>query len=172
MHVCNPGLRFGQALSVWNRRTRPAREAPAPRSASAADPDGQQRSGWKRSPGPSRAPPVHPSEKVSFASPRAHLASRVSAPHCRSGDGGEPTRVSATRAFSIPGSPGDGWRASDWLGETKRVLTDTWTYIPSMLIRLLPFFSTELFLHCGWRRPKHVIYLFKKAILTKTCLQH
>lgn len=46
--------------------------------------------------------------------------------------------------------------------------------VPGMLIRLLSLFSIELFFHCGWRsiKPNRAIFLFKKAVLTKTCLQH
>lgn len=44
-------------------------------------------------------------------------------------------------------------------------------YTPGTLIRPLSFFSTEFLFHCGWRsiKAKNAIYLFKKAVLTKTC---
>lgn len=163
-------------------------------AALAAEPCEAAASGMKSLSGPGSAPAVHPAEKESFSLTKCSgCLARTCAP-LPLGWWGEPTPVSATGAFSFMGSaaasclkvevkgeqqaegppgPVDAWRASYWPGETNGGVTDTWTYIPSMLIRLLPFFSTEFFLHCGWRsiRPKHVIYLFKKAILTKSCLQ-
>lgn len=47
-----------------------------------------------------------------------------------------------------PPGPVGAQRASDWPGETNTGVTETWMYIPCMLIRPLPFFSTDLFIHC------------------------
>lgn len=143
--------------------------------------------GMKCSSGPG-APLVHPTEKMSFSLTKHSGCLTCTCTPLLLRWCGEPTCVSAARTFSFVdstaasclkvkvrgeqqagGPPGsvDARRERDWPGETNIGVKDACIYIPTMLMRPLPLF-------CRWRsiRPKHVIYLFKKTILRKSCLQH